>query len=62
MRLDKLGFSYEEIPLDDSNCDHIRSLGYTSAPVVEVDLGDGASTSWSGFRPSMIEQLNATRV
>lgn len=54
---DKLGISYEEVPLNDEALAYVQSLGYTAAPVVEVDLGDGASTSWSGFRPSMIEQL-----
>ncbi len=59
--LDNLGVPYKEVPIA-NNPDafaHVQSLGYTSAPVVEVDLGDGASWSWSGFRPSQIEKLAA---
>lgn len=60
MRFDKLGIPYRETPIVE-HLDHIKSLGYVSAPVVEVDLGDGATVHWSGFRPSMIDQLDATR-
>lgn len=60
MKFDQLGIPFEEVPLDESNLDYVRSLGYTTAPVVEVDFGDGATMSWSGYSPSKIEQLFAT--
>lgn len=57
--LDGIGVPYTEVQLD-QDADafaYVQSLGYNSAPVVEVDLGDGASWSWSGYRPSHIEKL-----
>ena len=59
-KLGDLGIVYEDVQLDKSRdaLDHVRSLGYESAPVVEVDMGDGATWSWSGFRPSQIEKLS----
>lgn len=64
-RLTKLRFAtlhipYEEIELDDTATAYIKSLGYTAAPVVEADYGEGVTTSWSGFRPESIRQLKAT--
>jgi glutaredoxin-like protein NrdH len=60
-RFDKFGIPYEEVPAEDA-VDYIAGLGYTSAPVVEVDLGEGATVHWSQFRPEMIEQLRDTIV
>lgn len=60
MKFDQLGIPYRELALDDSTLDHVRSLGYAAAPVVEADYGEGVTTSWSGYRPSQIEQLHAT--
>lgn len=53
------GIAYGEVQLDKSRdaLDHVHSLGYSSAPVVEVDMGDGATWTWSGYRPSQIERL-----
>lgn len=59
-KFDQLGIAYEEVGVDDTNIDYIRSLGYSQAPVIEADLGDGATVHWSGFRPTCIQQLYAT--
>ena len=56
-KLAKVGLPYEEIPLDASNLKYVQDLGYQTAPVVEVDCGDGATVHWSGFRPGMIDAL-----
>jgi glutaredoxin-like protein NrdH len=58
-KLADLGIVYEEIRLDQNRdaLDHVHSLGYQSAPVVEVEMGDGATWTWSGNRPSKLEQL-----
>ena len=54
------GISYEEVPLANNPkaMEFIKSLGYAQAPVVVVDVGDGASWSWSGLRPSQIDKLS----
>lgn len=59
MKFDKLGIPYEEVSAVD-NIDYLLSLGYSAAPVVEVDFGDGATAHWSSYRPAFIEQLYAT--
>lgn len=51
MRFDKLGVKYQERSAEEAD----RSLGYTSAPIVVVDCGDGATHSWSGFRLDRIQ-------
>jgi glutaredoxin-like protein NrdH len=58
-KFDQLGIPYEEVSAGDA-VDHLRSLGYTSAPVVEADYGEGVTTSWSGYRPDLIGQLCLT--
>jgi hypothetical protein len=35
----------------------LKGEGYEAFPVVKVDLGDGASHSWSGFRFDHINRL-----
>lgn len=59
MKLKQRNIDYTSIRLDlnDEALDRVRSLGYASAPVVVVELGDGASWSWQGYRPSEIEKL-----
>lgn len=54
-----MGIPYEEVPADE-HLNYLRSLGYSAAPVIEADFGDGATAHWSGYRPSFIEQLYAT--
>lgn len=47
--------SFEEIALDKNGeaRDHVASLGFKAAPVVEVSDG----RSWSGFRPGELRSL-----
>lgn len=58
--LESKGIEYEEIPLatNPTAMALIKDLGYSSAPVVVVDMGNGASWSWSGLRPSQIDRLS----
>jgi len=58
-KFDQLGIPYEELYVDEHR-DYLLSLGYAAAPVVEVDLGDGATAHWANYRPAFIEQLYAT--
>ena len=57
--LEQLGVPYEDIPLaqDPDALAYVKSLGYASAPVMVVDMGEGATWSWTGYRPSQIELL-----
>ena len=57
--LENAGIPFETVRLDQDKdaLDRIKELGYSAAPVVEVDLGEGNTTSWTGYRPTMIEQL-----
>lgn len=40
---------------------YVRSLGYTSAPVVVVDRGKVTERHWSGFRPDLLAGLGGER-
>ena len=57
--LDILNIPYETVDLeeDPDAVEYIKELGYSAAPVVVVDLGDGATHSWSGFSPTKIDRL-----
>lgn len=59
MKLDQkhIPFEYVRVDLDDAAKAKADTYGYLQAPVVVVDLGDGAEWSWSGYRPSEIEKL-----
>lgn len=52
--LDKAGVEYSlvDISVDDSAREHVMSLGYTQAPVVETP-----AAHWSGFRPERLKEL-----
>jgi hypothetical protein len=58
-KLEQIGVTYDAIRLDEypEARDVVSGLGYTSAPVVVVDLGDDVTWSWSGYRPSELEKL-----
>jgi glutaredoxin-like protein NrdH len=53
------GITFQEVPLatNPQAMEVIKSLGYAQAPVIVVDMGEGASWSWSGLRPSQIDKL-----
>ena len=58
-RMEKLGIPFDELDVRE-HLDYVQALGYSEAPVVEVDCGDGATAHWSGHRPEHIQQLYAT--
>jgi glutaredoxin-like protein NrdH len=60
-RLREAGIPFEKVRLeeDEGAREKIKEMGYTSAPVVEVDCGDGATWTWAGFQPTQIERLAA---
>ena len=53
-KLDRAGLKYDliDITKNDDARDHVLSLGYLQAPVVEAD-----GEHWLGFRPEHIQQL-----
>jgi glutaredoxin-like protein NrdH len=57
--LDKYGIPHETIPLENNPeaLKTVKDLGYASAPVVVVDLGEGATFSFSGYSPSKLERV-----
>lgn len=57
MRQQNIVFDSVRIDQDEAALDLVRSMGFYAAPVVVVDLGDGATWSWSGYRPDEIEKL-----
>lgn len=59
-KLRELDIEFDTVRLEQEPgaVDYIKSLGYSSAPVVEVDFGDGASLHWSGYSPSKIEAID----
>jgi glutaredoxin-like protein nrdH len=54
--LDKRGVGYETVELseDAASRERLTGLGFTSAPVVEVDEPAGQER-WSGFRPDLLK-------
>lgn len=58
--LDSRGVSYESVDVtgDAEALERVKALGYLQAPVVVVE-GDGGMVHWSGFRPDMLNQLEA---
>lgn len=55
--LDKLDIEYNTVELDADKTAEFTAAGLLSAPVVQVDVGDGASWTWAGHAPSQIEKL-----
>lgn len=54
-RLEKLRLAYTEKRVDEDPVAlaHIKGLGYSQAPVIELST----NRSWSGFRPDLIETI-----
>lgn len=59
-KLEELDIEYTAVDLtaDPEAMQRVRELEYTSAPVVEVDLGGGAFWHWAGYAPTQIEILD----
>ncbi|WP_267888809.1 glutaredoxin domain-containing protein [Mycobacteroides chelonae] len=56
-RLEKEGVPFSEVVVDDELAAVLRGEGFSSFPVVKVDLGDGATWSWCDFRFDDIQRL-----
>ena len=56
--LDKRGVAFEVVDLteDAVSRERLAGLGFTSAPVVEVDEPAGQER-WSGFRPDLLKAM-----
>lgn len=56
--LDKRGVAFEVVDLaaDSVSRERLAGLGFTSAPVVEVDEPSGQER-WSGFRPDLLKAM-----
>lgn len=56
--LDKRGVGYDVVDLtEDAACrERLTGLGFTAAPVVEVE-GVAGVERWSGFRPDLLKTL-----
>lgn len=56
--LDKAGVAYTLVDVSTSTeaVETLKQLGYTSTPVVTVDLPDGID-HWSGHRPDRLDAL-----
>lgn len=56
--LDKRGVAFEVVDLatDSVSRESLAGLGFTSAPVVEVDEPSGQER-WSGFRPDLLKSM-----
>lgn len=54
--LDKAGVEYDliDISVDEAAHEHVVSLGYSQAPVVETP-----AAHWSGFRPERLKELTS---
>lgn len=57
--LEKRGIAYDTAPIDDAVLERARIFGFTAAPMVRVDNGDGNATWWAGYRPDEIDRLAA---
>ena len=64
-KFDQLDIPYVEVrvDLDGDALEHLRQSilddpkAKLNMPVVQVDLGEGATWTWQGYRPSQIELL-----
>lgn len=57
LRLKKFGIPFEAVTASDAEVELFKQEGHAAFPVVVVDLGDGATWTWSGFRYPEIEKL-----
>ncbi len=60
----KLAFKRSGVPFvsavaSDDDVARFKAEGHSAFPVVVVDLGDGASWTWSGYRHDDVKRLQA---
>jgi len=62
-KLSQFGIDFDEVKLDGNPEAKatVELLGFASAPVVVVDLGDGAMWTWAGYRPSDLDRLKGMK-
>jgi glutaredoxin-like protein NrdH len=56
----KLDYTKADISVDEEKLEEMKAMGHLSAPVVTVHRDGVLVDSWAGFRPDLIEALNAT--
>jgi glutaredoxin-like protein NrdH len=56
--LQRRGIAFTELPIDDDVLAAASELGFASAPIVCVSIGD-QDQSWDGYRPDRIDRLAA---
>lgn len=56
-RLSKNDVPFSDVVADDAMVERFKAEGHSSFPVVVVDLGDGATWTWSDCRPDHISRL-----
>ena len=61
LRLKKEGIPFEAVIASDEQIDAWKSEGHLQFPVVIVDLGDGATWTFSGYRHEDISRLKELR-
>lgn len=57
LQLRAKGIPFEKVILEGDLLENFKDQGMASAPVVVVDLEDGATWTWSGYRHSEIARL-----
>ncbi|PVB24464.1 hypothetical protein DDJ71_06345 [Mycobacteroides abscessus] len=55
--LEKSDVPFSAVVVDDELAAVLRGEGFSSFPVVKVDIGDGATWSWCDFRFENIQRL-----
>lgn len=53
----KDGIPFEPVVASAAEVEAFKADGHAAFPVVVVDLGDGATWTWSGYRHSEIKKL-----
>jgi hypothetical protein len=50
---------FEKVVMDSAMIDKYRGEGMAAAPVVVVDMGDGSTWTWNGYRHDDIKRLKS---
>lgn len=60
---DGIEFTKVDVTQDPAALEHVKDLGYSAAPVVEVTSAEPEQAGhWSGFRPDMIATIGTDHV